>query len=329
MQLLRKLAFPFSLLYGAIVFLRNRFYDWGIFTSRTFDTPVICIGNLSAGGTGKTPMTEWLISHLQDTYKVAVLSRGYRRKTKGFVWATAESTPLEIGDEPSQIVQKYPKIVLAVDGNRRRGIQKIISEKKPDLILLDDAFQHRRVKPRFSILLTAYGNLYTDDKYLPAGNLRDHKREAVRADIIIITKCPPDLSTEERETLRAKIGPLPQQELLFSSLQYGSVLKGDSTLSLEELAKMSFTLVTGIAKPEILANYLRDKGITFEHLSYPDHHYFSENEVRMLNEKEAILTTEKDYMRLRGRVQKLCYIKIEHHFNEEDTKRMLAMLKNL
>ena len=194
MLLLRKIAFPISMVYALVVYLRNFLFDVGILKEISFKTKTICIGNLSVGGTGKTPMIEYLIEMLGNSYKVAVLSRGYRRKSKGFILATPKSTVEKLGDEPYQIYSKYPEIVLAVDGDRCNGISNLENTLNLDVILLDDAFQHRKVRPHYSILLTAYDDLYINDWYLPTGNLRDAKKEAKRANIIVVTKCPNDLS---------------------------------------------------------------------------------------------------------------------------------------
>ncbi len=272
-------------------------------------------------------MVELLISSLKDSYKIAVLSRGYRRKSKGFCLATPESTVEQLGDEPYQIYSKFPEITVAVDANRRNGISILEDKIKPDLILLDDAFQHRKVKPDFSILLTAYDNIYVDDWYLPTGNLRDSKKAAKRADIIVVTKCPPKLSRQKRQAIEVKLRPTKGQSVLFSYLVYDNNLKGQmKNLSLNELNNQKITLVTGIADPRPLVSFLETEKVTFEHLAYADHHFFSRKELEAMNLKEAVLTTEKDFMRLKDRVKNLFYIQVAHKFFDEGQSSLEALL---
>ena len=318
MQLLRKILFPVSLVYALVVYLRNYFYDKGIFSSKSFETPTVCIGNLSAGGTGKTPMVELLIALLKDNFKVAVLSRGYRRKSKGFVLADNEATVETLGDEPFQIFSKFPDITLAVDADRRNGIEILEKRMQPDVILLDDAYQHRKVSCGFSILLTSFGNLYVDDWYLPTGNLRDSKKEASRAAIIVVTKCPSDLSVDSRNAIMVKLKPEPRQKVLFSYLDYDDTIKAvDDSILLEELRTKEVTLVTGIANPQPLLDYLKSKGLRFEHLKFKDHHDFSDSELSVLREKQCILTTEKDFVRLKDKVDNLYFIPVKHRFFDD------------
>ena len=315
MQLLRKIAFPISLIYALVVHIRNFLFDVGIFKSSSFKTPTICVGNLSTGGTGKTPMIEYLAEILKDKNKVAILSRGYRRKSKGFVLATSDSKVEEIGDEPFQIHSKYSDIAVAVDADRRNGIRRLQQTIKPNIILLDDAFQHRKIKPDFSILLTAYDNLYMNDWYLPTGDLRDSKREAKRANLIIVTKCPEQLSGKEQSEVINMLNPKPDQEVIFSYLSYDEELKGNtSSIVLNDLLGKKVTLVTGIANPKPLVNYLEKKGMHLEHLQYKDHHFFSPSEIELFNSKEYILTTEKDFARLKEQVENLHYISVRHIF---------------
>ena len=206
MNLLRKLLFPFAILYGFITFLRNYLYDKGFLKSYSFNIPVIAVGNLSVGGTGKTPQIEYLIRLLSPNYKVATLSRGYKRKSEGFVLADANATAEIIGDEPFQYYKKFPTIKVAVAADRKNGIEQLLNQKeKPEIILLDDAFQHRKVKAGFYILLTSYGDLFSDDFILPTGNLRESRSGAKRADVIIVTKCPKDISDAEQERIRQKL----------------------------------------------------------------------------------------------------------------------------
>lgn len=315
MQLLRKIAFPISLVYALVVYIRNGLYDIGFFKSTTFKTPTICVGNLSVGGTGKTPMIEYLVGHLEASYKVAVLSRGYKRKSKGFQIASKGGAVEQLGDEPYQIFNKFPDITVAVDADRRNGISNLEASMGPDVILLDDAFQHRKVKPDFSILLTAYDNLYAMDWYLPTGNLRDAKKEARRAHVIVVTKCPDTLGEERQLTIRKSLRPQKGQQVLFSRLQYDDELKGNTpTLTLNGLLGQKITLVTGIANPKPLVRYLKDKGLDLEHLEFRDHHFFSASEIELFNSKPMVLTTEKDFARLKGKVAHLYYIQVRHDF---------------
>lgn len=314
MRLLRKILFPISLLYGLVVYLRNRFYDWDLFPSKSYRIPIICVGNLSVGGTGKTPMVELLIALLKEKYKVAVLSRGYKRKSKGFVLASEESTYYDLGDEAYQIHTKFKEVQVAVDADRQNGIAFLEREIAPDVILLDDAFQHRKVKPGFSILLTAYDSLYISDWYLPTGNLRDSKREARRADVCVVTKNPPESLEADLTRIKHKLNLKPHQKILFSYLKYDTNLYGKGSLRhLQDLKNKQITLVTGIANPKPLLHFLNENEISFEHLSYKDHHNFSTKELRDLQSKSNVVTTEKDYMRLKKDVD--CnYITIKHTF---------------
>ncbi len=319
MWLLKKLLFPVSLLYALVVYVRNYLYDKGFFKSVSYNTPILCVGNLSVGGTGKTPMIELLILLLQNRYKIAVLSRGYKRGSSGFVLATAESTFEQLGDEPFQIHSKFSEISVAVDADRRNGISILEKDYRPDVILLDDAFQHRKVKPGFSILLTVYGKLYSDDWYLPTGTLRDSRREARRADLIIVTKCPPHLTEAERAHIKNSLNPKKNQSVLFSCLSYAQEVKGSMpNRRLDDFKGKKITLVTGIADPDPLISFLTESGISFVHLPFKDHHSFTANEVSMLNDKENILTTEKDYMRLKNRVENCYYISVYHKFLGDD-----------
>ncbi|MCM4173094.1 tetraacyldisaccharide 4'-kinase [Arenibacter sp. TNZ] len=329
MQLLRKLGFPISLIYAMVVYLRNYCYDTGLFRSRSYATKTICVGNLSVGGTGKTPMIEFLLSHVPQQFKIAILSRGYGRKSKGYLLAEPGVSVADLGDEPYQIYKKFSNAFVAVDADRQHGISTLEKTVGPDVIFLDDAFQHRKVKCDQYVLLTSYANLYVDDWYLPTGNLRDSKREARRANIIVVTKCPQDLSAMEQHRILKKLGPAPSQKVIFSFLDYDTSLKGGSgEISLAQLKSTKVTLVTGIADPKPLVSFLKHRGIEFEHLAYQDHHFFSEKEMAMFNTKGMVLTTEKDYVRLEGKVKNLHYIGIRHKFLNEGEKVLLNLLND-
>ncbi|PVW16997.1 tetraacyldisaccharide 4'-kinase [Marixanthomonas spongiae] len=303
MKTLRTLLFPFAVLYGWVTGFRNYLYDKNILKSKAYNLPIICVGNLSVGGTGKSPMIEFLIETLQDDYKIAVLSRGYKRKTSGYLEVLPSHTAEETGDEPLQFKKKFPKVTVAVCADRRTGIEKL--KQKAEVILLDDAFQHRKVTVDTNILLTPFHDLYINDYMLPTGNLREPRSGAERADIIVITKCPDKVPYSKLQEIEFKLPLQEHQKLYFSSIGYDGLIYGKTeTLPLEYLTDKHFTLVTGIANPAPLVKFLKDKGCRFEHDSYADHHHFSAEEIEKLKEKELILTTEKDFMRLQHKLDK-------------------------
>ena len=273
-------------------------------------------------------MIELLVKSLHPDYQVSILSRGYKRKSNGFLLSTNKTSVEDLGDEPFQLKSKFPKVTVAVDSDRRNGIAQLEKIVRPDVILLDDAFQHRKVKPSYSILLTAYNNIYVNDWYLPTGNLRDSKLEARRANLIVVTKCPKNLSISERNKIVDRINPKEHQKILFSCLSYNNELKG-ITVNLEELKDKKVTLVTGIANPVPLENFLLEEGLTFEHMKFKDHHFFSEQEIALLKEKECILTTEKDYVRLKSRLTNLHYIEVYHQFIGNDKEVLNEELKKI
>ncbi|NJM80577.1 MAG: tetraacyldisaccharide 4'-kinase [Flavobacterium sp.] len=203
MNILRKILFPVALVYWIITYIRNFLYDVGLFKSQFYTIPIIAVGNLSVGGTGKTPQIEYLIRLLKD-YKIATLSRGYKRESKGFILANENATAKTLGDEPFQFYSKFPEVLVAVDANRKNGISELL-KNKPEVILLDDAFQHRKVKAGFYILLTTFNDLFCDDYILPYGNLREPSLGKKRANLIIVTKCPKDLSELAQEKIKEKL----------------------------------------------------------------------------------------------------------------------------
>jgi tetraacyldisaccharide 4'-kinase len=303
MKFLRKLLFPLSWLYGCVTALRNFFYDKGWLSSTSYTTPIICVGNLSVGGTGKSPMIEFLIESLSENYKVSVLSRGYKRKTKGYLEVKVESKVSEVGDEPLQFKQKHPDILVSVCADRRHGIEQL--KKESDIILLDDAYQHRKVKPYINILLSSYDDLYIHDYMLPSGNLREYISGADRAHFIFITKCPDRVAYANLQRVQYDLKLKPHQKIYFSRIGYDSKIYGKSEeLDLDYLSNKTFTLVTGIANPKPMIEFLNSRNFKFEHRSYPDHHAFSKNEIEQLKKEEIILTTEKDYMRLQEKLDK-------------------------
>lgn len=309
-RILYILLYPFSLIYGFITFLRNKFYDWNIFQSIEFEFPVIVIGNLNVGGVGKTPHTEYLIRLLKEKYKVATLSRGYKRDTDGFVLANQNSSASEIGDEPLQFRKKFGDIIVAVDEKRVRGIQTIKSKfPETQIILLDDAYQHRAVKPGINILITDYSKLYINDTILPSGRLREFAIGSNRADIIIVSKSPEVLSPIEIRRIKHDLNPKPYQEIFFSYTKYQDIQPFTDCVKsneIEDSKNHTVLLVTGIAKSDSLYYYLKNKFHSIEHIKFDDHHMFNNNDLEnikttfneLYGKNKIIITTEKDIMRL-------------------------------
>ena len=304
---------PLSWLYGGVVKMRNFCFDVGLLKSHAFSVPVIAVGNITVGGTGKTPHVEYLIRLLKDKFDVAVLSRGYKRKTSGYLLADDSSTARDIGDEPFQMKTKFPDISVAVDKKRVRGIQRLTDDDaKLDVILLDDAFQHRYVKPGVNILLVDYHRLIIYDKLLPAGRLREPLAGKDRADIVIITKCPKELKPMDFRVITKAMNLFPYQHLYFTTLDYGDpqpvfpdVMPPSECPTLESLAKKNVLLLTGIASPEQMINDLSPLTAHLTPLPFPDHHHFSSKDIRRINDTfehmdgaKMIVTTEKDAARL-------------------------------
>ncbi len=318
MKWLRLILFPFSMIYYLITLTRNKMYDNGMLSSKKYDFPIICVGNLSTGGTGKSPMTEYLIRLFKDNNKTATLSRGYGRKTKGYLQVKPSQRASEVGDEPLQFAQKFPNTFVAVCEDRQVGITQIEADYgTPEVLILDDAYQHRRVQAGFHILLTAYGDLYIDDYMLPSGNLRESRNGVSRADVVVVTKCPTELSRDEQRTIEMRLSLSANQKLFFSAIRYSDVIFSEKEpLALKEMGEQSFVLVTGIANPKPLVNYLRSNGLSFTHEAFKDHHIFAQSELEKLDKHRLILTTEKDYMRLRGQLKnaQLYYLPITVEF---------------
>ena len=319
MNLLRKILFPFAILYGFITGIRNFLFNKGILKSFSFGIPIIAVGNLSIGGTGKTPQIEYLIRLLSPKYKVATLSRGYKRKSEGFILADSNSNAEILGDEPFQFYKKFNTIQVAVDANRKNGIEQLLSQTdKPEVILLDDAFQHRKVRAGFYILLTSYGDLYSDDFMLPTGNLRESPSGANRANLIIVTKCPPTLSLEEQSEIKSKLNISSSQEIFFSYIEYDDFIYSENkSIAISEIKKSDKLLLAGIAKPEPFFIHLKNSND--ECMRFADHHQFSEKEISEIENKannKIIITTEKDYVRLKGSLSKeqLFYLPIRSAF---------------
>jgi len=301
--------------------IRNFIYNIGVIKSHQFNLPIISVGNLVLGGSGKTPTIEYLIRLLSKNYKIAVLSRGYGRKSKGFIIADSNSDTNLIGDEPMQYYRKFKNIIVSVDSNRVRGVNKLIKlNSKPEIILLDDAYQHRRVKPGMSILLTKFNDLYSDDNIFPLGNLRESKSNANRADIIIVTKCDKNISKDQKRHIIQKLNIGDNQKIYFSSIKYSKMLYDkESSKLLSEFKNIKFTLVTGIANSSHMVNYLKDNDFNFNHLSFKDHHNYSDSDISNINNNEIVITTEKDYVKLYSRVTtKLFYLPIEFLIDNEE-----------
>ena len=310
---MRFLLLPFAILYGLGVRLRHFLYDRGWLSSKRYPFPILCVGNLAVGGTGKTPMVEYLV-RLLGQEQVAILSRGYRRKTRGFVLADDSATAMTLGDEPYQYHRKFPRATVAVCESRQEGIERLLENPHFKYIILDDAFQHRKVQAETNLLLTSYDKLYTQDFLLPVGSLRDIRNRARKAQIIIVTKCP-ELTQAEQEKIIQQLKPLPSQKVYFTTIAYSDrVYSHEDSQALKDFIATPFTLVTGIANPTPLVDFLEKQGASFEHLAYSDHHHFSNRELEFLRQKRRILTTEKDYVRLKGALSTLYYLPIETQF---------------
>lgn len=306
---------PFSFLYGIGVRFRNQLFDWRLLPSESYAVPVICIGNLAAGGTGKTPHTEYIIRLLKDEYKIAVLSRGYKRKSSGFILANERSTSLEIGDEPYQMKHKFPDILVAVDANRREGIGNLLAlpeGQRPEVILLDDAYQHRYVAPSFSIVLTDYHRLFYNDRLLPAGRLREPIGGIRRADMVIVTKCEDDMKPIEYRIIEENMKLLAHQSVHFTHIIYDEIQPIFGTrakpLSRKDIREEDELLViSGIASPDGFIKEVGKLANKVTPLIFPDHHAFDKSDIRRIkaafdkitSSEKYILTTEKDAARLR------------------------------
>lgn len=338
----RYLLLPISWIYGGIIWLRNKLYDKNILKSSSFNFPIICVGNLATGGTGKTPMTEYLLRLLKTDFKTATLSRGYKRKTTGFAVADADTTALEIGDEPMQFHQKFPDVTIAVGEERVVAIPQLLHERpETELIILDDAYQHRQIKAGFNIILTDYNNLFTRDFILPAGDLRDVRSSYKRADIIIVTKCKPDLSQAERDSIIAEIKPTNRQTVYFTRIVYGKSHHLFTKVEIDISPECSILLVCGIANPAPLKKHLEKHTDSYDMLRYPDHHIFHSNDLKDIRQqfektdaaKKLVLTTEKDAVRLEKFENELkdfpiYVIPIEHVFMFNEAEQFAAEIIN-
>lgn len=300
--MLKILLYPFSVLYDLITRLRNHLYDRGLKPSVGFDVPVISVGNLAVGGTGKTPMVEYLIRLLSGDYRIATLSRGYGRKTKGFILASATDNADTIGDEPCQYIRKFgSRITVAVGEERALAIPLLLQDNEDlDVILLDDAFQHRRVRPSLQILLTDYNRPFYSDLLLPSGRLRESAVGAIRADVIVMTKCPADLTEEAVMKAEQKVRAVAEKPVFFSKIDYGTPVSfGQTGVAMHD----SVILLTGIANASAMAGHVRKHFNVEEHVELPDHHHYSRQDIESIHRRAAgkpvsVLTTEKDMVKI-------------------------------
>lgn len=351
---MRKFAFiliPLSLIYGIIIWFRNLFFDLGIFSSKEFQLPIISVGNITVGGTGKTPHIEYLISFLKKEFNIATLSRGYKRKAKGFILANDKSTAIDIGDEPMQLKRKFPDIKVAVDKKRVHGVEQLLKSpngENLDVVLLDDAYQHRAIKPGLSILLIDYNRPITEDSMLPYGNLRESSDEKDRANIIIVSKTPVDMNPIERRIIINNLDLMPFQNLYFTSLKYEKIIPVFPDQAIEfvnqEWTKQSLEimLVTGIASPKLLKDYLVEFSDKISEIQYPDHYSFTKKDLlhidtkfaKIESEHKLIITTEKDAVRfmemeLSEQVRKhIFYVPLTIQFLNDDTINFQNKISN-
>jgi len=334
--IIRIILFPFSILYGIINFVRNKLFDWNIFKSSSFEVPIISIGNLSVGGTGKTPHVEYLIRLLKDRFAVATLSRGYKRRSKGFILADRNSSPEILGDEAFQFKSRHPGVEVAVDEKRVHGVAKLIEKVNGlEVVLLDDAFQHRWIRPGLSILLTDFYHLYSSDYMLPTGRLREFRSGARRADIIVVTKTPAVLSPITRQRVMDQLKPEADQSLYFSYIQHGELrgIPGVEFIPDQDYGNHTVLLLAGIANPYPLELNLKNKCARLERIYFPDHHMFTKGDIervirtfnRILSKSKIIVTTEKDMVRLLHpellemvRYLPICFVPMEVRFHDHD-----------
>jgi tetraacyldisaccharide 4'-kinase len=332
----RVLLLPFAILYGIVVIIRNWLFDKKYLKSAAFNFPLICVGNLAVGGTGKSPMVEYLIELLAPHFEIGTLSRGYKRKTKGYALANDKTTALEIGDEPMQFHTKFPNIAIAVGEERLVAIPQLLQDK-PNLqaIILDDAFQHREVKAGFNIVLTEFSNIYTQDFFLPTGDLRDEWKSAHRAQVIIVTKCPADLNQDKKYKILRSLKPKPHQRVYFTTIEYGTpyhIYNANDEWILTPNDEV--LLVCGIANPKPLKEYLHNSVHTYYQKDYGDHHIFSIDDLKDIKERfnevatkrKIILTTEKDAVRLTKFSTELeqlplYVLPVKHRFLFDDTEQ--------
>ena len=318
------LLYPLSVLYNIYSSSRNLLFDLRIIDSIEYKIPTIGIGNLSTGGTGKSIIVDYLIERFKKNKKITTLSRGYNRRTKGFVQASESSNAYEIGDEPFQFFSKHPEINVVVCEDRRKGMSIILKNlSDTELCIWDDVFQHRFVKPGLMILSTTFQYPFYKDEILPIGNLRENKDSSKRADIIVVTKCPIDMQINDKEYFVESLNPLVNQKVFFSTLTYKQKIKSDvDQINIDTLAESDFILVTGIADSSYLVEFLKSKAFNFKHLKYSDHYNFNKSsidKIRNISSGKRILTTEKDFGRLKPKIsdRDIYYIEVSMQFNSE------------
>ena len=324
MKKLKFLLYPLSVFYSIYSSFRNLLFDIGIIDSIEYKIPSIGIGNISTGGTGKSIIVDYIIEKFKTTKKITTLSRGYNRKTKGYVHASESSNAYEIGDEPFQFFSKHPEINVVVCEDRRKGMNIILNNlPNTELCIWDDVFQHRFVKPGLMILATTFQYPFYKDEILPIGNLRENKESSKRADLIVVTKCPEDLKTKDKEMFIEALNPTDNQKVFFSTLTYKQKIKSNSgEVNIDSLGEGDFILVTGIADSSHLVNFLKSKDFNFKHLKYSDHYNFNKSsidKIRGLSNDKIVLTTEKDFGRLSPKIndREIYYIEVSMKFNTE------------
>lgn len=318
---MKKILYSLSIIYNFFVSARNLFFDLGLIKSIQYKIPTIGVGNLSTGGTGKSMIVDYLIELLKEKRNVTTLSRGYNRDTRGFIKATSNSSAFEIGDEPFQFYSKHPEINVVVCEDRKKGMKLIMKDlPNTQVCIWDDIFQHRYVKPGLMILATTFRYPYYKDQILPLGNLRESKSSSKRANLIIVTKCPPTLNNTDKDFFLSKLQPNENQKVFFSSISYKETLKGnEKKIKINELKNNEFLLVTGIADSSYLINFLKSKDLKFKHLKYADHYNFKKvsiNKILSLSVNKYILTTEKDFGRLSPKIDNrdIFYIEVSIEF---------------
>ena len=335
MFLIRKIVlYPFATILDFLTSIRNFFFDAGIFKEHRFDYFSIGVGNISLGGTGKSVLVSYLAEILKDKYMINILSRGYGRKSNGFQIANKSSTPNHLGDEPFMFYKQNQKIRVAVCNSRREGMSRLIesiNKKLKNIFILDDLYQHRWVKPNIMILLTEYSKPYFKDYLFPSGNLRESRKSAYRADIIIVTKCPRDLSVDQKEKFISELNVNLKQKVFFSKIKYSEYIFGRKKLPMDILKRVPFILVTGIADNTLLVKELKKRGLTFKSIIYKDHFTYTKkdtNKISSLSDGNLILTTEKDYYKLQENMNSnlLFYVKISIQFNQDDSKLLKTLI---
>ena len=328
---MRYLLFLLSIIYGCVMVIRNLLFDYGVFKSYSYNIPIICIGNLSAGGTGKTPHIQHIITILKDKFNIAILSRGYGRDNSNLQYVNTSSNVQSVGDEPLQIKKNNPECLVLVEKNRNKGVKDIIkNHPQTEIILLDDGFQHRWLQAGLNIIITTFASPYYEDHHMPLGALRESRTEAARADVIIFSKSPNNIDSIKRDKMIKKLSLSEHQQAYFSNIEYSYIKSIKNNEQVNELHKKSITLVTGIANPNYLIQYLKEEGHNINHIKYSDHYNYNDNDITNILEQynkdistdKIILTTEKDAVKLRNYkdildTANVYYICIEINFEQK------------